>query len=148
VRPAATLAAVLVASALVAGCGSNALSDSQLRSRANRICRLAQRRAARISTPTTPAGGAKFLNRGIAALAPQLRALQRLHPSSGLSDDYRTALSVTGKELAALRSAVRGLKAGNDPVVAIKTLQQQLAPLEADSARAWNALELPACQGR
>jgi hypothetical protein len=141
------LAAALVAALLVIGCGSDALSDSQLRSRANRICRLTQRRAARIATPTTPADAAKFLNRGVAALAPQLRALQRLHPSSGLSGDYHGALTVSGQELAALRSAVKGLKTGNDPVVAIKTLQQQLAPLEADNARAWTALELPACQG-
>jgi hypothetical protein len=144
----AALAVGLLAVVLLSACGANSLSDGQLRSRTNRICRLAQKRAGRIATPTTPADGARFLNRGIAVLAPELRALQKLRPSSGLRDDYRDALSAAGRELAALRSAVKGLKAGNDPVVAIKTLQQQLMPLEADSARAWTALELPACQGR
>ena len=55
-RPAAGLAAALVAALLIVGCGSDALSDSQLRSRASRICPQAQRRAARIASPSTPAG--------------------------------------------------------------------------------------------
>jgi hypothetical protein len=56
-------------------------------------------------------------------------------------------VEATSAELTALRSTLKGLKAGNDPVVAIKTLQQQLAPAEMKASIAWSALELPACRG-
>jgi hypothetical protein len=141
------LLSVLLAAALLAGCGSSALSDSQLRSRAGRICTLATQRTDRITTPTMPSQEAAFVNRGIAALTPELTALQRLHAPGDMTDDYRDAVLATSAEVTALRSTLKGLKAGNDPVVAIKTLQQQLKPAEAKAGFAWSALELPACRG-
>jgi hypothetical protein len=47
--------------------------------------------------------------------------------------------------LALLRSALRGLKAGNDPVVAIKTLQDELGPAEDAAGHAWQEVDVPAC---
>jgi hypothetical protein len=141
------LAAALLAAALLAGCGSTALTDTQLRSRAGRICALATRRTNRIATPTTPSQEARFVSLGIAAMAPELTALRRLRAPGGMADDYRDAVAATSAELTALRSTLKGLKAGNDPVVAIKTLQQQLAPAEMKASIAWSALELPACRG-
>jgi hypothetical protein len=140
------LAAALLAAALLAGCGS-ALTDTQLRSRAGRICALATRRTNRIATPSMPSQEASFVRRGIAALAPEVTALRRLRAPGGMADDYRDAVAATSAELTALRSTLKGLKAGNDPVVAIKTLQQQLAPAEMKASIAWSALELPACRG-
>lgn len=136
-----------MAAILVAGCGSHTLTDSQLRTRATRICRLAARRTDRIATPTSPGQEAEFLNRGIAALTPELTALKRLSAPDDMSGDYRAAVDATGAELAALRSTRKGLRAGNDPVVAIKTLQQELTPAEAKASSAWTTLELPACRG-
>jgi hypothetical protein len=141
------LAAVLLAAALLGGCGSTALTDTQLRSRAGRVCALATRRTNRIATPTMPTQEASFISRGIVALAPEVVALRRLRAPGGMADDYRDAVEATGAELTALRSTLKGLKAGNDPVVAIKTLQQQLAPAEMKASIAWSALELPACRG-
>jgi hypothetical protein len=136
-----------MAAMLVAGCGSHTLSDSQLRTRATRICRLATKRTDRITTPTSPGQEAEFLKRGIAALTPELTALKRLSAPGDMSGDYRAAVEATSTELAALRSTRKGLRAGNDPVVAIKTLQQELAPAEAKASSAWTTLELPACRG-
>ena len=140
-------AALLMVAMLVAGCGSHTLTDSQLRTRATRICKLATRRTDRITTPTAPGQGAAFLSRGIAALTPELTALQRLSAPDDMSGDYRDAVDATGAELTALRSTLKGLRAGNDPVVAIKTLQQELTPAEARASSAWTTLELPACRG-
>jgi hypothetical protein len=139
-------AAALLAAVLLAGCGSNALSDSQLRSRAGRICALATQRTGRIPTPTLPTQEAQFLSRGIAALTPELNALRRLRPPGDMAGDYRDAVEAIGSELAALRSTLKGLRAGNDPVVAIKTLQQELAPAETKASIAWSALDLQACR--
>jgi hypothetical protein len=139
-------AALLMAGVLVTGCGSHTLSDRQLRTRATRICKLATRRTDRITTPMAPAQGAEFLSHGIAALTPELTALQRLSAPEDMSGDYRDAVDATGAELTALRSTLKGLRAGNDPVVAIKTLQQELTPAEAKASRAWTTLELPACR--
>lgn len=142
----AVLGAVLALAA--AGCGSSSLSDTQLRSSASRICTTADQRAGQIPTPSRPAAAAAYLNRGVAVLAPELTKLHGLHPSSDLAGDYRTAVDAAAAELAALRSAVKGLKAGDDPVVAIKTLQHQLAPLEARADNAWRSVDVDACVSR
>jgi hypothetical protein len=44
-----------------------------------------------------------------------------------------------------VRSAVRGLKAGDDPVVEIKTLQHKLAPLEQRASGAWESVDIRSC---
>jgi hypothetical protein len=139
-------AAALACSALLlGGCGSSSLSNTQLRRKAGQICATAQRSSASIAAPTDPSSGERFLQRGIATLAPQVAALHKLKASSDLQDSYAAALRATDHELALLRSALRGLKAGNDPVVAIKTLQDDLGPAEDAAGRAWHELDLPAC---
>jgi hypothetical protein len=139
-------AAALLAAGLLAGCGSSTLTSAQLRRQAGRICALAAARTNRIATPTMPTQEAAFLRRGITALSPELIALGRLRAPGDRADDYRDAVEATGAEVAALRSTLKGLKDGNDPVLAIKTLQQQLAPTEARADSAWSALGLPACR--
>jgi len=141
------LVAALLVAGLFSGCGAHSLSDRQLRTRATRICSLATQRTDRIATPTLPSEGARFLGRGIAALTPELTALRKLRAPGDMTDDYRNALAATAKQLAVLRSTLNGLRAGNDPVVAIKTLQQELAPAESQADSAWMALDLPACLG-
>jgi hypothetical protein len=142
----ASAAAALACSALLlSGCGSSSLSNTQLRRKASQICVTAQRSSESIAAPTDPANGEDFLRRGIAALAPPVAALHRLKPSSDLQDAYAAALRATDHELALLRSARRGLTAGNDPVVAIKTLQDELGPAEDAAGRAWHEVDVPAC---
>ncbi|MGI8507047.1 MAG: hypothetical protein ACR2MK_09665 [Solirubrobacteraceae bacterium] len=132
---------------VLAGCGNSSLSAGQLRTAARRICAVAQRQTERIPTPTEPSQGAGYLRRGVAALAPEVAALRRLTPPSDLASGYRDALTDTGAEVQALRRALNGLRAGNDPVVAIKTLQQELAPLEPRAEGAWRSLDIAACVG-
>jgi hypothetical protein len=139
-------AAVACAALLLGGCGSSSLSDTQLRHKAGRICATAQRASESITAPTDPDKGEQFLQRGVAALAPQVTALHRLKPSSDLQDGYTTAVGATDHELTLLRRALRGLKAGNDPVVAIKTLQDELGPAEDAAGRAWHDVDVPACK--
>jgi hypothetical protein len=148
-RRRALVAAVVVALALaavVAGCGESTLTGRQLRAGATQACRLAQRSTARIATPTMPAGGTAFLTQGITVMTPELVALHRLRAPGNLSGDYRAAMQTVADELARLNSTVRALRAGNDPVAAIETLQQQLAPIEARAADVWHALGLAVCQ--
>jgi hypothetical protein len=136
--------ALLVAVAL-AGCGASSLSAVQLRTAATRVCTVAGRRLNRIHTPALPAQGAAFLSRGIAALRPELAALGRLRPSGGMAGALDRGRAATAKMLKVLQSTLKGLKAGNDPVVAIKTLQQDLIGLEQQATAAWRAAEIPAC---
>jgi hypothetical protein len=138
-------AALACGALLLGGCGSSSLSSTQLRRRAGRICMTAQRSSESITAPSDPGKGEQFLHRGIAALAPQVAALHTLKASSELQDGYAAALRATDRELALLRSTLRGLKAGNDPVVAIKTLQHELGPVEDAAGRAWAAVGMRAC---
>ena len=142
----ASAAAALACSALLlGGCGSSSLSDKQLRRKAGRICVTAQRASASIAAPTDPAKGQRFLQHGVAVLAPQVTALHALRPSDDLQEQYTAAMRATDRELTLLRRALHGLQAGNDPVIAVKTLQDELGPAEDAAARAWHEVEVPAC---
>ncbi len=144
VLPALALALALA----LAGCGGSAsLSETQLRTKASKACTVANQRLNLIATPQVPSQGAAFLRSGVAALSPEVTALAVLHPTGEMGTQFDTARTATRKELAALQSTLKGLKAGNDPIVAIKTLQTQLAPLEKQATAAWRALKINACAG-
>lgn len=128
---------------MLAGCGGG-LTAAQLRSRATQACDRAADRSAAIRLPEAPSGGQRFLAQGIAVLAPEIASLRSLGDHGSL----HVAVSAMQAELAVLRSSLRGLRAGNDPVVAIKTLQQQLAGLEQRANTAWQTLRVPACVSR
>jgi hypothetical protein len=142
-----TLVALLLALALAA-CGGSSLSHTQLRSSAARICTAVQQRAEQIPTPEGPADAAGYLSRGVAALEPAVTKLRALHPPGDLADHYRSAVDTVAREVTELHGAIKGLKAGNDPVVAIKTLQQHLAPLERRADDNWRSIDIPACVTR
>ncbi|MGH2870100.1 MAG: hypothetical protein ACRDNK_21330 [Solirubrobacteraceae bacterium] len=134
----------LLAALALASCGSSGLSASQLRTSATRLCGAAAAREASIAFPERPSAGQRFLSRGIAALEPEVTELREL----GAGGTFRSAVTATSAELAALRFTLKGLRAGNDPVVAIKTLQQRLLPLETKANQAWQTLGIPACVSR
>ena len=134
----------LLAVPALAGCGGSSPTASQLRTRATQICNAAARRLNTIPTPVQPNQGEAFVTRGIGALSHELSALRAMHAPSTFHD----AVAAKATELALLRSTAKGLKAGNDPVVAIKTLQTQLATVEARDDLAWEDLGIPACVNR
>jgi hypothetical protein len=143
--PGVALALAATVALALAGCGSSPLSTSALRTRATRVCQLANGRAGRIPAPTVPAQATAFLNRGIAVLRPELRALDTLRPGGQAAHVYATALDAVGRELTLIKATTASLGRGGDPVIAIKTLQRQLAPLEAQENQAWETLDIPAC---
>jgi len=128
---------------MLAGCGGG-LTAAQVRNRATQVCDRAADRSAAIRLPETPSGGPRFLAQGIGVLAPEIRALRSL----GDHGPIQIAVSAMGAELAAMRSSLKGLHAGNDPVVAVKTLQQQLVGPEQRANTAWRTLRVPACVSR
>jgi hypothetical protein len=133
----------------VGGCGGTTkLSTIQLRNQAALICAAAARQADAIPAPTTPGRSSAFLRRGVAVLRPELGHLRALRPSSDVADVYATAVGAFSQKVAVLTTTLRGIQKGDDPVVAIKTLQQRLAPLESSEDGAWRALEVPACVNR
>lgn len=144
----AVLPAVLLAvlpALLLAGCSSAELSDLQLRKRASAICATAARRAGRIATPQATSGTAAFIKAGIAVLDREHVALNRLRPPHDLRTTYRTSVEDLERQLDDLRLAVHSLASGEDPVIAIKTLQHRLTPLEQVAAKDWSSLQTPAC---
>ena len=140
------IAAVAVAAGL-AGCGSGSLSDTQLRARAERICQAAQRRTSRVASPTAPtaAQATAFLAGGVAALAPAQRALSRLHPPPDARAALRSGVGALGDELEALRASLQDVRAGRNPVAAIRELQRHLHGPERRAARAFETLGARDC---
>jgi hypothetical protein len=108
----------------------------------------AGQRFGRIATPRSEASGEAFLKRGVAVLGPELRELRALSPPAEVSDVYRTAVDAVAGELRALHDTVRALGRQQDPVIAFKTLQHHLRPLETQADDAWRALQIPACVER
>ena len=143
-RATALAVVILLALLALAGCGAGGLTPAQVRVRATAICDGATDRTAGIRLPSAPSGAQHFLTQGIAAVAPEVRGLRALGDHGAL----RVATRAMQGELAALRSSLKGLRAGNDPVVAIKTLQQQLIALELQANTAWRTLKLTACVSR
>jgi hypothetical protein len=139
---------VLLALAGCGGAAKNSLSASDLRTQATRLCTIARKQTDRIATPTGPATAAAFLNRGLAVLDPELKALRQLHPSGDLGQVYATAIDAFAQKVNALRTAAATLAGNGDPVVTMKSLEQQIAPLEGQENGAWLALEIPACLNR
>jgi hypothetical protein len=130
----------LAAAVTLAGCGSS-LSPGQLQTMATRSCALTARQLDRIATPSSVTAGQRFLDQGAQALRREVSELRALHATGR----FGKAVRITGEELSALDFTVRGLRTGNDPVVAIKTLQARLKPLEAQADRDWRALGIRAC---
>ena len=142
------LTAAVVAALILGGCGSSPLSSSDLHNDATQVCRTVSRLANRIATPTSPAGTEAFLRRGIAALTPELAGLSALHPPSDVADVYTASVKAFGQKLTYLKDALRDLQSGEDPVIALKTLQRELTPVETQENGGWQALQIPACAGR
>ncbi|MFZ0091487.1 MAG: hypothetical protein WAL63_18410 [Solirubrobacteraceae bacterium] len=141
----ARLTVAVIVAATLAACGSSTLSARQMRAGADRTCTRAGRRLDQIVTPTAPAQGADFLRRGIATLSPELTTLAALRPGSNSAPTYRRAEAATARELQALESALNQLRAGGDPVEAIRSLQRKLDPLEQRASADWRGLGVPAC---
>lgn len=146
----AAILAAAVTALVLAGCGggSSSPSNAQLRSQATRVCATANQRSDGIATPQSPGGGLLFLKRGLAVLRPELAHLRTLRAPSELSDAYAVSLTAFSRELHELEKTAHGLASGNDPVLAIKTLQARLAPLETREDGAWRKLDIPACMER
>ena len=145
---AAALAVVVAVVVALSGCGSSSLSNNQLHMQATRICALASLRTNRVPTPASPAASAAFLERGAAALTPELVGLRQLHPPSDVADVYTATISTFAQKIVALKGTAHDIARGADPVKAMQQLQQKLGPLESQENGGWQALQLPACASR
>ncbi len=141
-------AAAMMALLTLTGCGASSLSTVQLRNDASKVCVAASARAAQIPLPGSAAAARAFLVHGVAALTPELVGLRRLTAPRGLTGVYAVALTGLERERRALQSTVSDLSGGADPVVAIRTLQAELAPIEGRGNGAWRKLGIPACAQR
>ncbi len=133
----------VLAAIMLAGCGGG-LTAAQLRRQATQVCDRAADQTAAIRLPKAPSGGQRFLAQGIAVLAPEIDALRSLGGHGAIV----TAVAAMQAELAALRSSLKGLREGADPVVAIKTLQHHLKGREQRADGAWRTLRVSACISR
>ncbi|HUO73096.1 MAG TPA: hypothetical protein VMU39_20175 [Solirubrobacteraceae bacterium] len=148
-RGSGALAAALTAATLmVSGCGSQALSDGQLATQATRLCQLATLQTDRIPTPTDPSDSALYLQRGIAVMDGELAQLRKLHAPDDVADVYTVSINSFAKKLSYMRDTVHDLAKGEDPVLAVRTLQQDLEPVEAQENGAWRTLQINACLSR
>jgi hypothetical protein len=84
----------------------------------------------------------------VSVLAPELARLRTLHPPGDAADVYTATLSSLEKKIAEMKNTARAITRGDDPVKALRALQQRLGPLESQENGGWQALQLPACISR
>jgi hypothetical protein len=142
---AAAFVVVALSALAIGSCGSSSLSAPALRRGATRACRIGSRLTGRIALPSSPNHGTAFLRRGIAALEPELARLRLLNPPSSAAAPYHTALGAFVEKLAELRSTLRALGRGADPISAFRGLQSRLGPIETREDAAWRSLNVTAC---
>jgi hypothetical protein len=140
------LGAIVLAAIVVAGCGGSSLSNGQLQTDVTKICSLTSARTNHIPTPGSPNATLTYLDQGIAALTPELKGLQALHPTGDDAQVYRSTVKTFSDTIDALKEASRGLRRGDDPVKTLQDLQRRLGPLVSQENGGWDALELPACE--
>lgn len=133
---------------VIAGCGGGLASPVALRRQATDICK----DTSSVSPPANPTAIDQltaFLSRGRASLSNEVGRLGRLPASSGeVKAVYRAALGAMAAQAHALRAAAAAIQRGEDPALAFRALEQQLAPLEKQADNAWLALQIPACLER
>jgi len=74
--------------------------------------------------------------------------LRALRAPSDVADVYAVSTESFAKKLRYLKDTVRDLAHGEDPVIAMQTLEQDLAPVEKQEDGAWQALQIRACLNR
>jgi hypothetical protein len=133
---------------ILGGCGSSTLSSKQLLSSATQICQNANRKAARIAVPASPAQAQAFLARGITTLTPELEQLKQLRPERSEAATFHAAVDALSRELLELRRTQQRLRHDADPVAAMESLQGRLGPLRAEGDTRWRQLGIFACVSR
>jgi hypothetical protein len=132
----------------ISACGSTQLSPAQLRVRATTTCDGTQRRLEAIGAPAAQSQAKAFLQRGAAALAPEVEQLKSVSGSGDAGKEYSSAVAAVSAELAALQGAVGALARGGQTTSVLRSLQQRLAPLENQADNAWRALQIRDCLTR
>jgi len=132
----------------LAGCGSSSLSATALRDQAAQVCMTADRQAAAIPMPRSPAASVDFVTRGLAVLEPEIASLRVLRAPEDLDQAYTVSLDAFADKLGALTSAISRMRAGADPRGTIAVLAQCLAPLDSRKNGVWRRLDIPACLSR
>ena len=143
-RTAVVAAAIVIVLLTVAGCGADGLTLAQVRARATLICDTAADRTAHIRLPADPSGGPRFLEQGIAALAPELRALR------ALGDHGNLHTAVAAMTASWPRCARRGRACG--PATTrwwpSRPCSSSCSYSSARANAAWRELKVPACVSR
>lgn len=143
------IGSLILLATLIGGCGaSSRLSANELMRRATRVCQEAAAQTARIPSPSGPDETALYLKRGIAVMKPELEQLRALRPPGDVADVYRVSMTTFARKLEYLNAAVHDLAGGEDPIIAMRTLEKNLAPVQSQEDGAWQALQIAACANR
>ncbi|MBV9802635.1 MAG: hypothetical protein JO130_05570 [Solirubrobacterales bacterium] len=147
-RGVVALAVSGVVALAMGGCGSSSPTVARFVAQASRICTRALDQGARIAPPAVPAQTGAFLRRGITTLTGELADLRALQVPHAQAGTYGAAVDSLTQALLILTARVHALDRGADPVPTVKSLQRQLAQVEARGDAAWRTLGVPACVTR
>ena len=145
----APLATALVVLLLVlAGCGDDSLTATQLHDQAAAICTRTAAATDRVVVPSTPSQGGRFLQQGLAHLRPAVAQLRALKAPEELRERYDRAVQLAGQEAALIARHERAIARGDDVIDSYRQLETALEPLMMQENAYWRGLEVPACVRR
>jgi hypothetical protein len=143
VRPAI---AVLAASAAVAGCGGGgAMSATDYRKAASKICDDANRRAAAVGRPRNIAGLRGYLDRTLAIVQDDTDRLRALHPPDNLKSGHEAALKAQDAAVQRLRALLHELETSKPPVTELRAALAEVQRRSDEADRRFRAIGLQHC---
>jgi len=135
-------------SIVLAGCGDDSLTAEQLRGQAAAICTRTAAATDRISVPSTPSQGGRFLQQGLTHLRPAVSQLRALKAPEELRERYDRAVQLAGQEVALIARHERAIAGGDDVIDSYRQLDAALEPLTMQENAYWRGLQVPACVRR
>ena len=141
------LVVAVLSAALSAGCGDDALSESEYRAEARKICTEAQRASRSIQQPTrtTNAAIADYFGRLVEVNKRTRARFEELEPPDTLKDAHDDAVAANEEGVQVTEELVRELQRGGDARALLQDTQSKLPELTRKSGEAARRLGVPEC---
>jgi protein kinase-like protein len=128
--------------------GTNQMKTDRIaayRHQANDLCRDENRRFRHLTKPTIPADIAPFYGQAVSIVAPTVARFGALRPPATLRRAHLAAAALWRQELESLRSIVRGIERGADPVESHNAAIPERRRIDGEATARFRELGLSVC---
>ncbi len=138
---------MILAAAVLLGCGDDRLSTGEYRDEARKICEESERQLGQIQLPTrlTSRSVADYFRRQLRITERNVARFDGLEPPEELEARHDRIVRLGREGIAEIRSLVEAIDEGRDPREVLTGAQDELRRIGADQRAAARALGVPEC---